>query len=82
MLLTNNFDWRISRSMDDGGDDREELEKLLDPASECEKSSWSRDFFKLNEMNKHPHKAQTDDFEDIYFYYKTYETDNLSLSRT
>ena len=67
MLLTNNFDCLLSRSMDAGGDDRVDLDKLLDPASECEKISWSRDAFKLNEMNEHPHKPQTDDFEYIYF---------------
>ena len=33
-------------------------------------------------MNEHPHKPQTDDFEDIYFYYKTYETYSVSFSRT
>ena len=46
MPLTNNFDWQLSRSMDAGGDDRVELDKLLGPASECEKRSWSRDAFK------------------------------------
>ena len=50
--------------MDAGGDDRVELDKLIDPASECEKSSW------------------TDYFEEIYFYYKTYEKDSVSFSRT
>ena len=59
-----------------------ELDKLLDPASECEKSSWSRDAFNLNKTNEHPHNPQTDDFEDIYFYYKTYETYSVSFSRT
>ena len=39
MLLKNNYDWRLSRSMDAGGDDRVDLDKLIDPASECEKSS-------------------------------------------
>ena len=68
MLLTNNFDWRLSRTMDAGGDDRVDIDKLLDTASECEKSYWSRDAFKLNEMNEHPNKPQTDDSEDIYFY--------------
>ena len=82
MLLTNNFYWRLSRSMDAGGDDRVDLDKLLDPASECEKHSWSRYAFKLNEINEHPHKPQTDDFEDIYFYYKTYETDSVLFLRT
>ena len=82
MPLTNNFDWRISISMDAGGDDRLDLDKLLDPVSECEKSYWSRYVFKLKEMYKHTHKPQTDDFEDIYFYYKTYETDSVLFSRT
>ena len=33
-------------------------------------------------MNEHPHKPQTDDFEDIYSHYKKYETDSVSFSRT
>ena len=81
MLLTNNFDWRLSISMYAGGDDIVELCKLLGPASECEKSSWSRDAFKLNEINEHPHNLQTDDFEGMYFYYKSYETDSVLFSR-
>ena len=67
-MLLNNFDWRISRGMDAAGGDRVKLDNILDPASECEKSSWSRDEFKLNEMNEHPNKPQTDGFEDIYIY--------------
>ena len=81
MLLTNNFDWQFSISMDAGGDDRVDLDKLLDPASECEKSYWSRDAFKLKKINEHTHNPQTDYFEDIYFYYKTYETDSVPFSR-
>ena len=51
--------------MDAWGDDRVELDKLLDPAPERDKSSWSRDAFKLNKTNKHPHNPQADDSEDI-----------------
>ena len=68
--------------MDTRGGDRVELDKILDPASECDKSFWGRDAFILNKMNEHPHKPQTDGFEGIYFYYKTYERDSVLLSRT
>ena len=65
VLLENNFYLRLLRSMDAWVDDRVELDKLLDPAPECDKSSWSRDAFKLNKINKHPHNPQADDSEDI-----------------
>ena len=33
MLLKNNFDWRLSRSMDGVSDDIVDLDKLIDPVS-------------------------------------------------
>ena len=51
--------------MDTGGGYILELDKILDPASECDKSFWGRDAFELKKMNEHPHKPQTDGFEGI-----------------
>ena len=33
--------------MDAGGGDRVDLDKILDPVSECDKSFWGRDAFKF-----------------------------------
>ena len=65
------FDWRSNRS---GRDDSENLNKLGDPAPEYQRQMWKKAV-----VINHDLKPTSDNFEDIYGYYKTIHE---SLSRT